>query len=360
MVKHVVIMAGGAGKRLWPASNRETPKQLLELNKGRTLLHGTLERALALKMEGKVIIVTHESQVEGCLRESVSFSAEEREKIVILAEPFARNTAPALALAAQWIKAEFSEEDTLLVLAADHLISPVEAFVNDVETASVPASQGYLVTFGIRPTFPSTGYGYVETTREEGDVRDVKAFREKPDRETAEHFLKGGNYFWNSGMFAYSVKTFLEELAQSSPAIYRPFSSMDKSSFPLRKEQGVSLPVSLDAIRSAYDETAADSVDYALMEKSDRIKMIPATMGWNDVGSWDVIADEELTLPSDVLTPEGGGNYVYSDLPVALCGVEDLIVVVKNGAVMICRRGESQLVKNVVENLKESGRNELL
>ncbi|MDC7218342.1 MAG: mannose-1-phosphate guanylyltransferase [Spirochaetales bacterium] len=360
MVKHVVIMAGGAGKRLWPASNKETPKQLLELNKGKSLLHGTLERAFALNMEGKVIIVTHQSQVEGCIEACRDFSDEQREKVVVLAEPIARNTAPALALAAQWIKHNHSVDDTVLVLAADHLISPVEAFVGDVETASVPASEGFLVTFGIIPSFPSTGYGYVETSVGDAAVRDVLSFREKPDRSTAEEFLTKGNYLWNSGMFAYSVKTFLEELESSSPAIFEPFATLDKNSFPLEQKNGVHVPANLSAISDVYHKTAADSVDYAVMEKSGRIKVVPATMGWNDVGSWDVIAEESLTLPSDVLGGDSGSNYVYSDLPVALCGVEDLIVVVKNGSVLICKKGESQLVKNVVDSLKDEGRDELL
>ncbi|MDC7222398.1 MAG: mannose-1-phosphate guanylyltransferase [Spirochaetales bacterium] len=360
MVKHVVIMAGGAGKRLWPASNKRTPKQLLELNKGKSLLHGTLERAFALNVEGHVIIVTHQSQVEGCIDACRDFSDEQRDKLLILAEPVARNTAPALALAAQWIKNHFSEDDTVLVLAADHLISPVEAFVADVETASRPAAEGFLVTFGIVPSFPSTGYGYVEASVGDAKVRDVLSFREKPDRSTAEEFLTRGNYLWNSGMFAYSVKTFLEELEESSPAIYEPFADLDSSSFPLEHRENVRVPSDLSAITDVYNKTASDSVDYAVMEKSRRIKVVPATMEWNDVGSWDVIAEEKLTLPSQVLGEADQSNYVYSDLPVALCGVENLIVVVKNGSVLICKKGESQLVKNVVDSLKESGQEELL
>ncbi len=360
MVKHVVIMAGGAGKRLWPASNRETPKQLLELNRGKSLLYGTLERAFALDVEGRVIIVTHQSQVEGCVAACRDFSGEQRRKVLILAEPVARNTAPALALAARWIEFNGSPDDTVLVLAADHLISPVEAFARDVETASLPASRGFLVTFGIIPTFPSTGYGYVESSVGDDPVRDVLSFREKPDRSRAEEFLARGNYFWNSGMFAYSVKTFLEELASSSPDIAGPFAELEASSFPLEVREGVQVPSGLAAVERVYKKTAADSVDYAVMEKSRRIKVVPATMGWNDVGSWDVIAEESLTLPPDILGEADGSNYVYSDLPVALCGVKDLIVVIKNGAVLICRKGESQLVKNVVDSLRETGRDELL
>ncbi len=360
MVKHVVIMAGGAGKRLWPASNRDTPKQLLELNKGKSLLYGTLERAFALNVEGHIIIVTHQNQVEGCIAACRDFSEDQRGKILILAEPIARNTAPALALAAQWIGNHCSVEDTVLVLAADHLISPLEAFIRDVETASRPAEEGFLVTFGIVPSFPSTGYGYVEASVGDAPVRDVLSFREKPDRATAEDFLTRGNYLWNSGMFAYSVKTFLEELAQSSPDIAGPFSALEASSFPLVTRDNVRIPASLEAIGDAYGKTASDSVDYAVMEKSRRIKVVPATMEWNDVGSWDVIAEEKLTLPSDILGEEDKSNYVYSDMPVALCGVENLIVVVKNGAVLICRKGESQQVKDVVDYLKDSGREELL
>ncbi|MBN2628688.1 MAG: NTP transferase domain-containing protein [Spirochaetales bacterium] len=360
MVKHVVIMAGGAGKRLWPASNKETPKQLLELNKGKSLLYGTLDRAFALNVDGRIIIVTHKDQVDGCIEACRDFTDDQRKKVLILAEPVARNTAPALALAAGWIKHNGSVDDTVLVLAADHLITPVEAFIHDAETASRSAGQGFLVTFGIKPSFPSTGYGYVESSVGDEPVRDVLSFREKPDRSTAEEFLARGNYFWNSGMFAYSVKTFLEELASSSPAIAGPFAALDGSSFPLKEKGGVQIPADLAGIEAAYARTTADSVDYAVMEKSRRIKVVPATMGWNDVGSWDVIAEENLTLPSDILGEADRSNYVYSDLPVALCGVKDLIVVVKNGSVLICKKGESQLVKGVVDSLKDTGRDELL
>jgi mannose-1-phosphate guanylyltransferase/mannose-6-phosphate isomerase len=360
MVKHVVIMAGGAGKRLWPASNKETPKQLLELDRGKSLLFGTLERAFALNVEGSIIIVTHQSQVDGCIDVCRDFSEVQRGQILILAEPVARNTAPALALAAQWIKHHFSEDDTVLVLAADHLISPLESFVRDVEIASGPAYEGDLVTFGIVPSFASTGYGYIEASVSDEPVREVLSFREKPDQLTAEDFLVRGNYFWNSGMFVYSVKTFIEELSLFSPTIYEPFSDLNRESFPMEHRDCVRVPSDLKAVSLVYDKTASDSVDYAVMEKSRRIKVVPATMGWNDVGTWDVIAEEKLTLPSDLLSDEVGSNYVYSDLPVALCGVENLIVVVKNGSVLICQKGESQKVKNIVDSLKKSGRDELL
>lgn len=191
-------------------------------------------------------------------------------------------------------------------------------------------------------------------------VRDVLSFREKPDRSLAEDFLHKGNYLWNSGMFAYGVGTFLEELSTSSPQISQVFSRLTKNSFPLKTVDLVSLPSDLSPIEEVYNKTPADSVDYAVMEKSKKIKVVPATMGWDDVGSWDVIANESLTLPSDLLDEGLAANYVYSDLPVALCGVENLIVVVKNGTVMICKRGESQLVKGVVEKLQDQGRDELL
>lgn len=352
-------MAGGAGTRLWPASHTNKPKQLMKLAGGKTLLFSTLERAFSLKLEGYLLIVTHESQVEGCLQECYRLPAAHRKKVVILGEPEARNTAPALALAARWISLNASSEDSLLVMAADHLIKPLDTFYKDVQMASDAADEKNLVTFGILPDYPSTGYGYIEASVNQDPIRKVLSFKEKPDHSTASEFLIKGNYFWNSGMFAYRVDTFNQELEKHSPEVFSAFLELKPESFPLKEDKGVRYLVRKKKLDKVYAQSPSISIDYALMEKSQSIRMVCSRFNWNDVGSWDSIADEKLTEQSLVFG-DVKDNFVFSDIPVALKGVDNLIIVVKNGTLMICPRGKSQLVKPLVEEVGEKGHRDLL
>jgi len=359
VMKHVVIMAGGAGKRLWPASYSKQPKQLMELSGGKTLLLSTVERAIALKIDGSILIVTHQTQVEGCIEACSKLQQEFKEKIVILGEPEARNTAPALALAAQWIHLNHSSQDSILVMAADHIITPIDAFCKNAETAYTESNNKKLVTFGVQPDHPSTGYGYIEASVDNKPVRKVLSFKEKPNAKIAKEFLIKGNYFWNSGMFAYRADQFFEELIQFSAEIGTLFNGLKAADFSMNEISSIRYSTPESEFCSVYGKSPSISIDYALMEKSSNISMVVSTFNWNDVGSWDSLADEGLTEDSMVFG-DINENYVYSDLPVALKGVDNLIIVVKNGKVMICPRGESQLVKDLVDEIKEKGQVELL
>ncbi len=351
MVDHVIIMAGGAGKRLWPASNNSKPKQFMTVQGKDSLFLSTIRRAAFLNISGKILVVTHKDHVNAALEDCRSLEDDIREKLVILAEPEARNTGPALAYAAAWLKNDSEGADsTVLVLAADHLIRDVEQFSRDVESASVLAGQEYLVVYGIKPDFPSTGYGYIEAGSETGPGFKVLSFKEKPDQKRAGEFLKAGNYLWNSGMFTYKVSTFQTELQSGSPAMQVPFQSGAALPSSVR-ENGITVVRPDDALAVLYASLPKESVDYALMEKSRRIAMVRSGFDWNDVGSWDVIADLDPPPEVPVFAGKSENNFVYSDIPVALCGVEDLIVVIKNGKALICRKGESQLVKDAAEAL---------
>jgi mannose-1-phosphate guanylyltransferase len=392
MVDNVLIMAGGAGTRLWPASVRSRPKQFMDPGIGRSLLRATVDRAAALEPRGRIIIVTHRDHVAGAVHELSDLDAGLRSRTAVLAEPVGRNTAPAIAFGLAYLAAteaggEAPGRHTTLILAADHLISPTGGFIDAVEKADRLAREEYLVTFGVTPTRPETGYGYIQAGEAHEPGHLVAAFTEKPDRETAEAYLAAGGYFWNSGMFVFPHATFFDELRGFHPEIAEPFAALDAEADELRPETGAAVARGGDAEAAAdtsseaggssaevpvvgrtpgledlYAQLPSISIDYALMEKSRRAAVVEANFTWSDIGSWDEVAklQEDAAAGDHVVSVESGGNMVLSDMPVALCGVEDLIVVQRNGKLLICRRGESQLVKQVVAEIKEAGREDWL
>ena len=371
MVDHVLILAGGSGTRLWPASNSKMPKQFIPIENGKSLLQLTLERALSLGISGEIVIITLRDQLKPILAECEKIG-EGRGKIKVVPEPAARNTAPAIAIAAEYLvhKAGGDGSATAAVLTADHLITPFERFSADMENADALARQGDLVTFGIPPTRPETGYGYIESGGENQFGYRVKSFREKPDEDTARDFLDKGNYYWNSGMFAFQVGRYLEELAAHSPDIAKVFRGIGAAGISRRSGE-VEIVMEGGEVERIYQNSPKDSIDYAVMENSKKTAMVRARFDWNDVGSWEEMAvlyeessDEGRANINgggkDLVTVESQGNFVYSDLPVALCGVEDLMVVVKNGAVLVARKGAGQQVKQVVQQFGEMGREDIL
>lgn len=365
MVENVFILAGGSGTRLWPASNQKNPKQFLEVKDGKSLLLLTMERALGLSTDVRVFIITLKDQMEGVIAECAKLKSD-LERIFILPEPVARNTAPALAACASYLIEEGRGRERVLVLPADHLIEPFDNFKADVEKAGKLADKGYLVTFGIKPAYPSTGYGYIEAGEKQLNGFRVSSFKEKPNESTAEEFINKGNYFWNSGMFVFEFNRFWEELETGSPSIAKTFGRIGKGQ-TAKSKGGVT--VIMDNLRTAsvYEKSPKDSIDYAVMEKCSRTAVVPASFKWNDIGSWDEMAELPPT-PSrkdarpcvSTFTVESNNNYVLSDIPVVLCGVDDLMVIQKNGSLLICKKGKGQLVKDAVELIKDQKRYDLL
>lgn len=349
MVDNVVIMAGGAGKRLWPASMPTRPKPFMVIDGESTLFHIAVERAFSLGISGTVYVVIHEDHIEAAVQDCLSLSQAKRERLCLMAEPLSRNTAPALALGSAGMILDGRGEQTLLVMTADHIISPIEAFTASVESASIEASNGYIVPYGLIPLEAATGFGYIEAGKAVGEGFEVHSFKEKPDQETARRYVDEGCYYWNAGIFTYRSDVFMEELSRFEPEIADCFSSPDKQWFHPRKEQGILILEPSRVLRKRYEGCPGKSVDYAVMERSSKIRMVKADFQWNDVGSWDEIAHIGMKMESPVYTAQASGNFVYSDKPVALCGVDNLIVVVANDRVMICRKGMSQLVKEVAE-----------
>lgn len=353
-----VIMAGGSGTRLWPLSRQHYPKQLLKLFGDRTMLQQTLLRLAGVPELGPPIVV--------CNEEHRFMVAEQLQEIgqhdaVIMLEPIARNTAPAIALAALQAR-EIDKNPTLLVLAADHIIREVPEFQRVVELAVEAAEQGFIATFGVCPLSPETGYGYIKTRKEEGVVRDfvpVEQFVEKPDLTTAEQYLAAGCYFWNSGMFVFNTDVFLSEMEHYSPDVI------------VAAEHARTLAIrDLDFIRVDKESFATApniSIDYALMEKSQKVVCVALDAGWSDVGDWksfSELSDKDDTGNSfigDSIDIGSSNTLVFSkDKLVATIGVNNLMIINTPDAVLVADKSCAQQVKSVITQIQQQKRNEHL
>ena len=348
-----VILSGGAGTRLWPASRSMYPKQLLPLAGEKTMLQATALRIRGLENAGDhCLVVTNEAHRFSVVEQlhAIEVRAE------LLLEPEGRNTAPAVALAALQA-AESDPAAILLLMPADHVIRDVGAFRSAVEHGVAAAESGQLVTFGIVPTAPETGYGYIRADADAGGVVPVQQFVEKPDGKTARAYLDSGNYFWNSGMFLFSASAYLDELANAAPDIA---ASCKKSM------QNKSLDGSfIRPDRDSFLACPADSIDYAVMEKSSNAAMIPLDAGWSDVGSWSALQDvtprdtDGNALNGDVLVHDCKDSFVQAESRlVAAVGLRDLIIVETKDSVLVADRHRSQQVKELVNQLKAQDRPE--
>ena len=388
MFDDVIIMAGGSGTRLWPASSSRLPKQFLPLPQdgagGKSFFSAALERALAvISPEGRVIVIAGETHAPLVCGAAAALNGEDRRRLVLIPEPEAKNTAPAIACGAVFS----GPGRTMLVLTSDHIISPLEAFQSDAAAAAAFARRGALAVFGIPPRTPETGYGYIEAAEalelpqedalsgrglggKTPRIYRAASFREKPDRATAEAFLAAGRFFWNSGMFAFSSSFIIEEFRRNAPEVLAPFAALDAPGADAAAIRGgLKVLSSWKGLAEAYRAVRSVSFDYAIAEKCADTVMAAAGFDWYDVGSWDEYA--RLCEAQGAAVPElyssGAENcFVDADIPVALCGVEDLIVVIRSGkdggppSALISRRGESQRVREIVAQIKDAGRNELL
>lgn len=337
-----IILCGGSGTRLWPISRTLMPKQFVKLFGDKSLFELTVERNSAL-CSGQMIVSNAEQYfiAQDQLEENSKFSTQNS---TFLLEPVGRNTAPAIALACMAL----DPEDIVLVTPSDHLIKDQQAYAAVVARAKDLANDGYLVTFGITPTFAETGFGYIESKGEE-----VVSFKEKPDAQTATEYLKAGNYYWNSGMFCFKAGVFLEELQKHSPTIYET----SKVAFEEKKIQNSTLRIQ----HSHMAAIPEDSIDYAVMEKSDRVKVVASDIGWSDLGSFDALYEEMPkdtegnTLNPNHVSIDSRNNLVYGrERKIATVDVEDLIIVDTGDALLISKKGSSQKVKKVVEEIRKN------
>lgn len=353
-----IILSGGAGTRLWPISRRKHPKPFMKVA-GKPLLAHALERAALIADEA--LIVTNQDHY--FLTENLRQETPKAPKVSYLLEPKGRNTAPAIALAIRHIQKAEDDDAVCLVLAADHLISDDAAFEKAIGQAAGQAREGNLVVFGIRPTAPETGYGYLEVAAADEVPQQLKSFVEKPDRAAVEQYLADGRYYWNAGMFCFTAGGMAENMAAYADDVWTASEAAFAKS---HEEQGVT--------RFEEDSFIAQpdiSVDKAVMEKADKIVMVPAGFGWSDVGSWDSVADahaddENSNSAGEIVKVqfvETHNTHIEStsrtEKIIAAVGVENLVIIDTPDALLVADRAKSQDVKLVVEALKASADMEL-
>lgn len=383
---HAVILAGGSGSRLWPLSRQHLPKQFLALDGDSTLLQTTIDRLSPTIETQNVLIVTQEAHAKGeAYHALLPYQS--------LYEPVGRNTAPAIALAAAYLMKE-GADPVMVVLPADHIIKDEACFREHLEIAIQAAQSGKLVTFGIQPTRPDTGFGYIKTKeaglRTEGRglsgksesgspqhsvlsiqsgvsqhsalstqncVLDVERFTEKPDHATAEQFLKEGNYFWNSGMFVWRASVILAEMQRYLPVVHEIVQTI-----VIESRTGMTFQ---QAVEKHFASMPSISIDYGVLEKSDCVSLIPCDIGWNDVGSWQAVHDISAkdkngnTLQGNVIAIDCKNSMIRSEKRlVAAIGVEDLCVIETADAILISKSDQTQRVREVVDALHEKGATE--
>lgn len=346
-----IILSGGAGTRLWPLSWGDHPKQFLSLISDKTMIQETLLRLDGLETGNPIISCGegHRFLVAQQIGEITN------KKPVILLEPMAKNTAPAIA-AACCASMKQDKDAVVVVLPSDHVIADVKAFQNAVKTAAVNAEKGYLVTFGIVPTFPSTGYGYVKAAGSETDgAYTLEKFVEKPCLEKAQEYLASGEYAWNSGMFVFKASSFLEELKTHNPEMAN-----------LSIEAFEKATVETDFIRldkNSFGKIKGDSIDYAVMEKTLKGRVVKLNAGWDDVGSWSALYDiskkdenQNVIKGDDVITLDTTSSYIRGGKrTIATIGLDDVVIVDSDDALLVAAKGKIQNVKKIAETIKARG-----
>ncbi|MBP3491156.1 mannose-1-phosphate guanylyltransferase/mannose-6-phosphate isomerase [bacterium] len=337
-----IILAGGSGSRLWPLSRELYPKQLLNIQNTESLLQTTFQRLKECMPAENIVSMTCVKNFSNVKYQLSSLA----DKTTVLSEPISKNTAPAIVLGTKYISETTKEDPIILAVPSDHIIKNIPEFVQTIKQGEVLAQKGYIVTFGIKPTYPETGFGYINAVGEK-----VYKFVEKPDSESAEKYMNDANYYWNSGIFMFKASTLLEEVSKYSPEIYELLKGFDFTK-------------SNDIPFTEFDKMPFISIDYAIMEKSDKLGFVELQSDWKDVGSWKSIydvskKDENGNVKIGHVLDEGSKNsFVYSSSKlVATIGLEDVVLVETEDAILACKSDKTQEVKNVYETLKKQNDN---
>jgi mannose-1-phosphate guanylyltransferase len=326
-----LILSGGSGTRLWPLSTNQRPKQFIPLFSGISLFQECLIRNQHIA--DKSIVVLNKSHVE-IARDQADLPGIKN--IEFIEEKIARNTAPAIAFAA----IRCFDDDILLVSPADHIIEKDESYYNSINRAISLASKGFLVTFGIKPLFPEVGFGYIQ---HEGE--NVIAFHEKPNEDLARKYVESGTYLWNSGMFCFTAKTYLDALSKYQPEVLKFCNMVIEEKDEKHAEEH-------------YHNIPSISIDHAVMEFADNIKVIPSNFTWTDVGSFDALSDylqKRDHQPTNTFLNSSNSNFIINEgnKPIALIGVDDIMVIQTDQGILICKKGESQKVKEIYSDIKK-------
>ena len=351
-----VILSGGAGTRLWPVSRAAFPKQLIALLGERTMLEQTLSRVGAADRFAAPLVICNEGHHAPVAAQLAAMDLAESQ---IVLEPVARNTAPAACVAALLV-AERDPEGVFLLLPSDHFIADRDGFLEAAQRAAAAAREGWLVTFGVKPKRPETGYGYIrqgEGLSGLSGCRRLKQFVEKPDLETARDYLAAGQYLWNSGMFVFQAARLIAEMERLQPEIL--------AACRAAIEQSATDGNARRLDEAAFGAARSISIDYAVMEHTTHAAVVPVDIGWSDVGSWQTLWEisphdaDDNAVSGDVLAFGTKGSYLRSDGPlVAAIGVEDLAVIATPDAILVCPRDKTQQIRDVVDALKDAGRSE--
>lgn len=349
-----VIMAGGRGERFWPKSRNNRPKQFLSLTSdGETMIQKTVKRLSPLVEAEDIFIVTNAAYTELVKEQLPDIPAEN-----ILAEPCARNTAPCIAFAAAVIGRKY-DDAVMLVLPSDHLIGYENIYIKTLKKAVSVAENGKnLVTIGITPTYPETGYGYINFGKECGDAYEVEKFVEKPDLPTAKKYLASGKYLWNSGMFVWKISSIMADLKAFMPEIYEG---------ALRIGESFGSDDFEETLVKEFAAFTSESIDFGIMEKASDIYTLPGSFGWDDVGSWLAVErinetdDNKNFTEGDVITVDAERTTICGGKRlIAAIGTSDIIIVDTDDVLLVCSKNNTQDVKKVISQLKEQGRNELV
>jgi mannose-1-phosphate guanylyltransferase/mannose-6-phosphate isomerase len=373
-----LVLAGGSGTRLWPLSRKNYPKQFLRLNGNQSLLQQTVERLLSVVLPEDIIVMTNNEykfHVKADL--NALFNTQISPLTHIILEPESRNTAPAIVLGIKYCleKLGCDRDEVLFISPSDHIITPLDKFKEYIKEADEIAKQGHIITFGIKPSRPETGFGYIKIKnlssspfgkkgREarlpsvgqgfSGEIASQRYFKaerftEKPDTATAKQYMKEGNYYWNSGMFAFSIHTIIDEIEKYAPRIKEMFD------------------MSFDEAVSNFNQMPDISIDYAVMEKSDRLVLLPLDLYWNDIGSWDSLFDilekdkNGNVKTGDVITINTKNSLIIgSKRLISTIGIKDCLIVETDDAILITKRGHAQKVKEIINKLKSEDRKEAL
>lgn len=339
-----LILAGGSGSRLWPLSRELYPKQLLNIQTSESLLQSTFLRLKEYINPSDIISMTGVKHLSNVKFQLSSIA----DNPIVLSEPLSKNTAPAIILGTKYIADTSKSDPIILVVPSDHKIKDTKSFIETVKEGEKIAESGYIVTFGIKPSYPETGYGYINTSEIKiSDGYKVNKFVEKPDEKTAEKYIEDGNYYWNSGIFMFKASVLLEEASKYAPEIFNNLKNFDFTK-------------SSEIPYTEFDKMPSISIDYAIMEKSDKIALVELKSDWNDLGSWKSIydvskKDENGNVKIGHVIDEGSKNsFVYSSSKlVATIGLEDIVLVETEDAVLACKADKTQDVKKIFDTLKK-------